>query len=240
MLIPHRALRGPIAALTALLLATLPVAGNSQIRLAAAATDLQTLITTAEHNTNTARTLVHRDTTVITNSTLTVNVTSRGSEDEVHNREQDYESVNVTTHGGSSAAKKLHYTVDIIFMKGMTYYRLSSTGNKWKTLKGMTFPDPYTGGWKRGRTTIAFPKTVKFQQVSTSGGQTHVRAPQSQTGAAGTVDLWISGGSTPYVVREEQAFHTTTGKSASLHSTMSLGPFNTPMVIQAPSTQGST
>lgn len=226
--------------LIAALLVAAPLALTGWTPRVDAASSVQALVAEAEHNTNTVSTLMHRDENTITTRDLSVTVSARGSEDEVHNREHDYESVTVKGRGPTGKVQSLHYTVDIIFMNGVTYYRTSLLHNQWKTHKGMTFPDPYTGGWKRGRTTVSFPKTTTFREVGTSGGETHLQASFSQAATAGTVDLWISGGTKPYVVREEESYHATKGTSGSAHVQVMFGPFNTPLVIQSPTTQGST
>jgi len=231
-------LLGQIVAAASLLVA--PFAASGWVQAAHAATNVQVLLSEAEHNTNTVNTLAHTDKNTVTTATMTLKVSARGAEDEIHNREQDYESVSVTGHGAASKIRTVHYTVDIIFMNGLTYYRTSLTHNVWASHPGMTFPDPYTGGWKRGRTTVSFPKSVKFKEVGTSGGQTQVRASIAQPALAGTIDLWISGGAKPYIVREDESYHSTKGKAGSAHVQISFGPFNTPTVIEPPSKLGST
>ncbi|GAC1445307.1 MAG: hypothetical protein NVSMB52_06070 [Chloroflexota bacterium] len=225
--------------LVAMVTAVIPLLLAGAVSPAIAASSVQTLIADAERNTNTVNTLIHNDEHTVTTPTLSVKVIAHGSEDELRNREQDYESVSVTSRGSGGKAKSLHYTVDIIFMNGTTYYRTSLQKNKWKTHKGMTFPDPFAGGWKRGRTTVSFPKTFKFQQVGTGGSETHVRASFSSATTAETVDLWISSGSKPYVTREEQRYHSVKGPASSALIKVSFGPFNTPLVIQQPSKGGS-
>ncbi len=233
-----RRLRCQIAAAAFLLAA--PFATSGWMPAAHAASNVQALLAEAEHNTNTVNTLAHTDQNTVTTATMTLKVRSHGAEDEIHNREQDYESVSVTGHGAAGKIRNLHYTVDIIFMNGLTYYRTSLTHNVWATHPGMTFPDPYTGGWKRGRTTVSFPKSVKFKEVGTSGGQTQVRASIVQPALAGTIDLWISGGAKPYIAREDERYHPTKGKAGSAHVQISFGPFNSPTVIEPPAKLGST
>jgi hypothetical protein len=205
-----------------------------------AASSFQTLIATAEHNTNTVRTLVHHDQTTITAPAGSVKFTAQGTEDEVRNREQDSESVHVVRRATNGKITKVNYTVDLIFMNGSTYYRTSAAPTQWKTQKGMTFPDPYTGGWKRGRTTVSFPTSLVFKDAGTSGGQTHVhasfttKATATTAATAGTVDLWITTGSKPYVVQENFDYHTTTGASGSQRTQVKFGPFNSGVNIQPP------
>jgi hypothetical protein len=200
-----------------------------------AASALQTLVAAAERNTNTVRTLIHHDRFTFTGPGGSVNVSAHGTEDEVRNREQDYESVHVIQHAANGKTNKLSYTVDLIFLNGSTYYRTSSAPTLWKTQKGMTFPDPYTGGWQRGRTTVKIPITLAFASVGASGGQTHVHAPFSTKTTAGTVDLWVTTGSKPYVVRQDIASHSTVkGKPGSQVTQVTFGPFNSNVDIQPP------
>lgn len=224
----------------AVMIAGVPVVSGS-VRPAHAAGDVTALVTTAIHNTDTVNTLIHQDSRTLKARGGTLVFHGRGTEDEIHNREQDYESVSVKSKTAAGKVQSLHYTADIIFLNGMTYARISLNQNKWVSRKGSKFADPYTGGWQRGRTTVAFPKsTSKFQQVSVSGGQTQVHATFAGTGVAGTVDLWISGGATPYVVRQLMTEHSAKGPAASEQLDIRYGPFNVPVVIVAPAKQGST
>ncbi len=195
---------------------------------------VETLIATAEHNTNTVRTLVYHDQLTITGPGGSLKVSARGTEDEIRNREQDYESVLVTKRGAGGKVNTLKYTVDLIFLNGSTYYRTSAAPTTWKTHKGMKFPDPYTGGWQRGRTTVKLPSSLVFTVVGTSGGQTHVHASFTTRTTAGTADLWLTTGATPYVVRQNLAYHATKATSASETSRITYGPFNRAVNIQPP------
>jgi hypothetical protein len=81
---------------------------------------------------------------------------------------------------------------------------------------------------------------VKFTRVGTSGGQTHVRATVANANNAGTIDMWISGGSKPYVARLVENYHAVKkGTSGSVRSEITFGPYNSPISIQPPA-QGST
>jgi hypothetical protein len=231
---------GALAALSVLALPAL----LAKPPAARAASSLASLVAAAEHNTNTVSTLVHADAETITAPNLTVKENAHGSEDEVRNREQDFEDVTVQARATGGKLTTQHYTVDIIFLNNMTYYRTSLQQNKWKSYSGMTFQDPFTGGWKRGRTTIAFKNYtgMSWQLVDTNGGQTHVKSSfvDAKDHAAGTIELWISSGSKPYVVEQIQASHTTKGTKVSQKMTTHLGPFNTKLIILAPSKEGST
>jgi hypothetical protein len=210
---------------------------------ASAASSIQSLVAQAQHNNDTVNTLMHRDTETIAAKGVTVSVSSHGAEDEVHNREQDFESVTLHGLGPNGKAVTQHYTVDIIFLNGMTYYRSSLSQNKWKSYKGITFQDPFTGGWRRARTTVidANYKVSPFTEVGTSGGQTHVRGTftDAKHKQAGTIDLWISG-SKPYVVQEVQNIHSTQGTKITEKIQSLFGPFNTRLIILPPTNQGST
>lgn len=235
---PSRSIRlGRIIILVALVVPPLGLAWPA--RPASAASSVQALVAQAEHNTNTVRTLVHHDRRIITSVNGKVTVNDRGAEDEVHNRERDYESVTVRAKIGKKV-QRLHYTADIIFMKGRTYYRISLAKNKWQTRKGMTFADPYAGGWKRGRTTVSFLKGFNFQRVGVAGGKTHVRSTFSKSGAAGSVDLWITGGAKPYVVRVVYRYHLIKQRASSFYMNETLGPFNGPVVVLPPINGTST
>src|SRR5579859_6127870 len=83
-----------------------------------AASALQTLVARAEQHTNTVRTLIHHDRVTITAATTSVNVPAHGTEDEVRNREQDYESVQVTQRAPNGKINKLSYSIDLIFLNG--------------------------------------------------------------------------------------------------------------------------
>lgn len=208
-------------------------ASTAPASTAHAASALQTLVANAERNTNTVRTLIHHDRFTITAPAGSVNVTAHGTEDEVRNREQDYESVHVVRRTANGKISKLNYSVDLIFLNGSTYYRTSAAPTQWKTQKGMKFPDPYTGGWQRGRTTVTVPSTLAFTSAGISGGETHVHATFSNKTVTGTVDLWITTGSKPYVVRQDLTRHFTK-QSISDRTQVTFGPFNSNVNIQPP------
>jgi hypothetical protein len=207
-----------------------------------AASSVQALLAQAEHNTNSVGTLVHKDQTTITSPVAILTATTTGSEDEIRNREHDFESVTLTGRG-KNASKIQHYTLDVIFINGMTYYRTSLLqNNKWQSRRGSSLEDPYTGIFKRARTTVTFPKSYVFKLVGTSAGQTQLRAAftNSKTNVTGTIDLWISGGSKPYIAREVQDYHSIKGAKGTGHVDSRFGPYDGPLVILAPTTQGST
>jgi hypothetical protein len=207
---------------------------------ALATTNVAVLLAVAEHDTNTVKTLIHRDKRSITAPNVIVSLTATGQEDETHNREQDHQSVNVRVKPPTGKPQKIHYVEDVIFVDGKTYYRVVPGSPTWKSRKGTTFHDPYTGGWNRGRTTVTFSKSVKFQEVGIESGKTHLRAQESTKTFSGSVDLWISGGSKPYVVRELDVGTSKSGsQTLALRTDMNLGPFNKTLVILPPTSSGA-
>jgi hypothetical protein len=232
------------AVITALgLAALLPAVSTSAAESAA---NVQSLVTQAIHNTNTVNTIVHHDQSALVSGRSTLKVTAYGAEDEVQNREQDSETVTVTTPAQSGNLQTIHYTLDIIFIKGYTYYRSSLQKNQWKRQKGSTFTDPFQGKFRRARTTVSPPQgfTVgTYKLVGTSGGQTHVSAVLTAKNTTGTLDLWIASGAKPYVTREVLSAHATqatNGSKGSYNLRTDYGPFNKPVVIQPPIIAGST
>jgi hypothetical protein len=205
------------------------------------AANTASLLAQAVKDTNTVTSLVHHDSTRIVNPSITLSFTATGMEDETLNREQDHEDVHVRAVNKQKKVQTLHYTADIIFMSGKTYYRVSTLAkDAWQTASGMKFNDPYTGGWKRGRTRVAIPKGTKFSPVGTSGGETHLRGPFSTADLTGTMDLWISTGAKPYVVKEQIAETSKKTKTATETFTSRLGSFNTTILIQPPTASGGS
>lgn len=208
-----------------------------------AATGLQ-LLTQAEHDTNTVASLTHHDTQTVTSSNVSITLALHGSEDEAHNREADSESATYIGKTSAGKSRTIHYTLDIIFMNGTTYYRSSLVSkNKWLSRKGLSLQDPYSGvGWRRARTTVpviaSLVKHVKYHLIGTSGGLTHFHGSFKAPTFAGTDDLWVSGGSHPYVVREQQRYHSTTKLKQTVVAVDNFGGFNSPVVITPPSTLG--
>lgn len=201
----------------------------------ASADNGQALLARALRDTNTVRTLVHHDHLTVNSRTVSVTATSIGAEDEVQNREHDSESVTVKARATNGKIKTLHYTTDFIFLNNLTYYRTSLAHNQWKNHSGMTFTDPYTGEWKRGRTTVDVTG-CNSKVVGVTGGLTriHCTFTDAKTKTAGTRDLWISGGSKPYVVREDMRFHSTNGIPGTEDQQISFGSFNSSLNIQPP------
>lgn len=194
------------------------------------------LLSKAFHNTNTVKTLIYTQTTTQTSSSIKATIVFRGEEDEVANREADHETVTAQIRQTNGKTQKVHYTLDIVFMQGQTYYRSSLQHNQWHMKKGMTFQDGFLGTvWKRGRTMVSFKPMPTFSLVGHSGGQTQVRAHVSDTHGTGTVDLFISGGSQPYVVIQDTAGKETIGgQTIQSKSETKYGPFNQTLNIQAP------
>ena len=176
-------------------------------RPAIAATDVKTLVTQAIHNTNTVNTIVHHDQTTVVSGSSHLQETASGSEDEVRNLEQDSEVVTATAKGSNGKAQTVHYTLDVIFIKGYTYYRSSLQKNQWTRRKGTTLTDPVTNGvFKRARTKVTAPQGFKlgsYSLVGTCAGLTQVigtapvlvwvipmvRVPAQSPGVVGPVGL---------------------------------------------------
>jgi hypothetical protein len=188
----------------------------------------------AVRNTDTVRTLVYHSDTTESGNGLTIHVTNIGQEDEVHNRERDGEDVTVHTKQNGKT-RTIHYTLDLIFMNGRTYYRTTlAHNNQWQTHSGMSLCDPIRNCWQRGRTTLTNLLPLAFSPVA--GSATHFRAAVKQKTTHGTIDAWISSGKTPYVTRVLQnEVITTSGVSVKNHVDTTYGPFNSALVIQAPS-----
>ena len=98
----------------AILGVALPAVLAGPSRHVSAASSLQALVSQAEHNTNTVRTLVHQDTDVVHSGNITLKMTARGAEDEVRNREQDYESVRLECHNAARSMLHLAIALDYI------------------------------------------------------------------------------------------------------------------------------
>jgi hypothetical protein len=232
----HRRRAVPLVLAAAVAFATTAV-----IAPMAHAAGVAALVAKAESDTNSVKSLVHHDSTVAKNPNITISFTATGQEDELHNREQDHEDVHVRGYDSKKKLHTLHYSADIIFLGGKTYYRVSTLNkNAWQTANGMKFNDPYTGGWKRARTKITLTKAAVFKAVGISGNQTHVRATISTARVTETDDLWISGGATPYVVKEQIVQQSKKVKGATSTFTSTLGNFNIPLVIQSPTAGGGS
>ncbi|HZU13973.1 MAG TPA: hypothetical protein VFB58_14120 [Chloroflexota bacterium] len=201
------------------------------------------------HNTNTVRTIVYQDTTVQTAGPITVHQIASGQEDEVRNRERDREVFTVRTRLSSGKVRTIHYTIDIIFMNGRTYYRSTLLKkDQWQTHSGMSFCDRLSETcWYRGRTTVPAFSGITFTEQTSSDGSVifhggfkqpiyrpHTKVKQGTT--AGTASILISPGPTRYVTRiQEQAVVTIKGRPIT-HETFDqrYGPFNQPLTIVPP------
>jgi hypothetical protein len=242
-------------ALVLSLLAFVSLITQSQPRTSA--TDAQQLLAKAIHDTNTVRTLVHHDTmTQVLPNHVTVTISVLGQEDEVRNRERDVESVTLKGVQRNGKHATVHYALEIIFVNGHTFARGLSPHTTWQIYAGTQFTDRISGvGFKRARTTVptyTYVKSSVIDQGSSAAG-THLRAqlqthqPHGASIVHGVLDLWVSTGSLPYIVRED--IHGTVvqvvrerihGKPVQRryliadteHNTY--GPLNQPLNIQAP------
>lgn len=223
-----------------------------------AASSTQSLAT-AEHNTNTVKTLVHHD--ILTQSVptqsgqiLKIHTVVLGQEDERANRERDVETVTASLSGKNGKSTTRHYRLEMIFANNRTFYRINValipgvTKNKWYVQKGMELADPISlVSYKRGRTTVPTCPIAGAKSLGSASGTEHYRATvhataSSCTGLHGTMDLWTSTASTPYVVREGIHGYFTDKKGTHYPYTdkETLGPFNQPLNIQPPITGGSS
>ena len=200
----------------------------------AAAAGMPSLVARAVQNTNTARTVVHQDQSVLTTPVGTVKTHGQGIEDEVHARKHLQESIAVAIAGADGKVRNLRYTVDLIFVPGFTYSR-TSLAPRWTRQTGTAFADPYTGGWEHGRTAVSLPQGTQYRSLSTRARQTRAHFTFANRTARGTLDLWIEG-RTPYVVREEETLNAVSGPSGSEHLQIAFGPFDRPVTIVPPRT----
>lgn len=225
---PHRCSRVATAGIvTAIVAVWTPAIGS-------AANDQQLLVT-AMHNTNTVRTLVYQSVETQTLPAGTVTTHIQGEEDEVRNREHDTESVSVTAAAANGKTRHVHYTAEVIFVGGRTYYRVSLLKNQWKNYKGTQFQDPNIGiGFSRNRTTVSFSPKVKFTQVGRSGSLTQYRANTTAKSLRTRIDLWVSGGATPYVMREEVLDTSTKNSKATRDTVTRFTAYNQPVIIEPP------
>lgn len=230
--LPSPFLTRTCGAVAVLLAASISLAFPSRGVRAAAGFDA--LLAQAVHNTDTVRTIMQTDRSTITTPKGTIVFSERGEEDEVRNRERDSESVSVTAFRKGRAPRKLHYTASVIFLNGHTYFRSSLNKNHWQLHAGTVFLDPYTGGFRRGRTTVDLPSGVKLVEMAASEGETHLHGTFSNSKKRGTIDLWISGGTTPYVVRENELYEPAAVPTATFRLHTVFGPFNQQIVIEAP------
>lgn len=209
----------------------------------AAANPTHRLLQTAVHNTNTVRTLVYHDTTVQTVRQATIRLQTDGQEDEVRNRERDREVLTVRTHLKTGKVRTLHYTIDIIFMNGKTYYRSSLAKNRWQTHAGMTLCDHFSGiCWHRGRTTVPTFKGVAFTGHTAAGGAVHLHSSLHRGTTRGTVDVVISPGPTRYVTGISERVRVAIKGRQIMQERVDqhYGPFNTPLSIQPPAPSQGT
>lgn len=198
--------------------------------------DPQKILSMAAHNTNTVRTLVHTVQTSTVSTAYSMSASIRGEEDEVANRERDHESVTYILKTSDGQKHTIVHTADVIFISGKTYYRTSTDKNVWHVRPGSSYTDPITRDtFKRARTTIPTPKTLKWAVVSTSGGGTQLRTAVHRKNLTATEYLFISGGSKPFVIRTVDDATQTAGKQkAHVHSVNTYGSFNKPLKIEAP------
>ncbi|MGH2448664.1 MAG: hypothetical protein ACRDFS_08705 [Chloroflexota bacterium] len=201
------------------------------------ASNSQSPLARALHDTNTVRTLQHYDVSTAVSGSVTVHSAIRGAEDEVRNRERDSETVTITGPGPNGKFKKVHYTAEVIFVNGHTYYRTSLDHNTWHKHAGTTFVDRLSGiEFKRARTQLSFASSVHFKLVGQPKGRARFRATIPKSGA--TDDLLISTGRTPYVLGQTVRVPAKKGNKVHGVTRTTYGPFNKSLIILAPSSQG--
>jgi len=180
----------------------------------------------------------HHDVIQETAGSVTVHAVIRGLEDEVRNREHDFETVTATGKLANGKTKTVHYTLEVIFINGHTYFRTTLAKNKWQKHSGLTLTDPYSGiTFHRARTTVTFNSGVHFTSVA--GSPTHLKAQQTNAGVTTNYQVWLSNGHAPYVTRELTTYVSTKKGHATGSTETTFGPFNKPIVILAPTSQGS-
>lgn len=221
------------------LLVSAPLAVAGWPGHADASVNVKQLLTAATHDNNTVHTLEYTSTVDVTSKYRTIHTVVKGEEDEVANREQDHEQTAVQTVSQKGQKQSVHYTVDIVFINGRTYYRSTlSKSNVWQEKPGMSaVQDPVLGtSWKRGRTLVSFLTPSRYSVVS-QGSQIHLRARLARGAITGTDDIYLTGGATPYLVREvEQLRGTVQGQPVTQRTDTRYGPFNQTLGIGVPST----
>jgi hypothetical protein len=212
------------------------------LALPAHASSAQSLLSRAVKDTNSVRTLVYTTKSVESGKNLSLTITMQGAEDEVANRERDRETVTAVARAPQGGKRTLHYTLDIIFMGGKTYYRNSlQQKNAWQTRVGMKFADTITGvTWQRGRTTVGdWTHPMKLVGALTSNGAEY-KGRTSKATQQLPLQVWVSGGAHPYVTREViTADKMVQGQRLHYVEQQVFGPFDQPISIAQPAT-GST
>jgi hypothetical protein len=211
----------------------------------AQAADSAALLRQAMSNTNHVKTLVYTSETNQKTKTLSVQILIRGEEDEVHNRERDHEEIVLSGKNPSGQPATARYVADVVFLNGKTYYRRTVDHGKWHTKNGMTFQDPNERvvAFKRGRTKVSFPSVAHFSPVSSNApnGETRYHAAYTYKGAAVVEDVYVSGGSTPFVVEDDlSAPFRQAGQTIQSRTVTKYGPFNQTLVIEPPTQSATT
>lgn len=205
------------------------------------ASSAQSLLNRAVRDTNTVRTLVYTTKSVETGKNLSLTINMEGAEDEVANRERDRETVTAVARTPQGGKRTVHYTLDIIFMSGKTYYRDSLQNKAWQSRSGMKFADSFSGvSWQRGRTTVGdWTLPLKLVGAVTSNGA-EFKGRTSKAAQQLPLQVWVSGGAHPYVTRQViTADKTVQGQHLHYVQQQQFGPFNQPISIAQPAT-GST
>ncbi len=224
--------------LSSCLLASLALAGWSPRTDSTAGFSL---LATAIHDTDTVKTLQYSDQFVehFSNGTLTTLV--QGQEDEARNREQDRQTVVERVKNSKGKTVTGAYAVNVVFLNGETYYQHPLMKDKtWRTRKGMSFNDGIAV-FKRGRTIVKYDKPFAGVHLAPAGtaanGETRFQGRVTKGGLTGTIDVFVSKGTMPYVAAVTEAYtEKIKGKIVKVQGRMLYGPFNRALNITAPVT----
>lgn len=192
------------------------------------------LLTRAIHDTDTVKTLQYADEFAQTSSNVSIITVVQGQEDEARNRERDHQTVITRARTKQGKLQSRAYVVNVVFLKGQTYYQYPLKDKIWRTQKGMAFKDS-VASFRRGRTSVNF-NGVNFNPAgSASNGDAHFHARVNKKGLSGTIDVLVSRGKTPYVTLvNELLTQRVKGKMVKIQARMIYGPFNQPLNITAP------
>jgi len=204
----------------------------------ASASDAQALLNRAAADVNRVRTLSYVQHNTQSSSSVHLATVMRGQEDEVHNREQDREEVTLSARDAKGHVKHIHYTLDIIFVGGTIYWRSSTKPSVWTHKRAIVFRDPFTQvTWQRKRTIVEVSHLSQLAVLSSGAQGAHIEGQLVKGGQSVKHDFYLSGGSNPYVVKDVvTASQVIQGKKVQAKTETDYGPFNTTLVIVAPST----
>jgi hypothetical protein len=207
---------------------TQPVAASSSLKL----------LNLAVRDVNTVNSLVYTKTVVEVSKHAHITIFIRGQEDDIHNREQDHEtfSANGTQKDGKKAT--VRYVLDVIFIDNQTYFRRSTDKGKWSKQAGTNYTDSYLGpAFRRGRTQVSYAANLRFKEIGgqVPPGQSHFQAAINLANEQGTMDVFVSRGTKPYVVSDEvKVSFVQSGERVTEDIRSQYKDFNQTLIIQAP------